>query len=108
MQQSERVGFRYGVLGAFTELWHAVKDNGFFAMYGINFMPAMPPNIPQTEAIDGISAVCAKPENAKIGIFQAMVLFVQKVSGMSEPEIEQQASTFRKLANNPEGKDEKK
>src|SRR5215469_8520180 len=43
-------------------------------------MPKLPPLESMTigEVKDGVSAVCSKPENARLAIFEAMILFGEK------------------------------
>ena len=75
-------------------LWNIpfpTQPNGFPALPSFN-------DVTIGEMKDGVSAVCSRPENARLVFFEAMILFGEKLSGWSDLQVETLAIQFRKRA----------
>jgi hypothetical protein len=81
---------------AYSELWGPAKS--LFVAQGANYIPDKVGDTTYGEVADGTTAVCSRPENGQILVYEAMILFIHKLAGMKESEIENLAAFFRKEA----------
>jgi hypothetical protein len=91
-------GVRLGIVLGMAHVWGGVPTK-----YYVEYLHIMterqtwlPENNTYGEFIDGITAVCKQPENANLLYYQAMLLFILKVNGMSATDWDVAAAAIRK------------
>jgi hypothetical protein len=56
------------------------------------------PGANYAEVVDGVTSICAVPENARILLWNALAIFVEKFNGADEAKLSAMTGAFRKFA----------
>jgi hypothetical protein len=80
--------FRLGLIAGYADLWD-------IAQHAVGGSMRLPP-VSYGEMRDGVTAVCAQPENGILMLVEAMALFAYKAEGIDNAALEDLAARFQR------------